>query len=188
MLQNLFTISAYRTKLNYQTDKIQEHLHQLHNDNKLTSQKNWNTPILTSHNVININEEYKDLMQNIAYHVGQYAEQLGYKVNKIFCRDAWFNYGLKNSYQEYHIHTGSHFSGVYFINVPEDCGTLVFKKNINMMEYPEIETPSEHNCGTVQILPKENELILFNSNLEHMVTQNITDTPRITMSFNFIIE
>jgi len=38
--------------------------------------------------------------------------------------------------------------------------------------------------ATVSVQPKKNKLVLFDANLTHYVTKNLSKNPRISISFN----
>ena len=187
-IEDLFKVSLYRAHFDIDTTPMLNILGDLHKEGKLKSQEGWKSGILTSHSAFNPNLQYPELIKRIASHVYDYATQMGYKVNQVACKESWFNYGLKHSYQEYHIHAHCHITGVYYIETPKDSGDIVFRTNKNM--YP-IELEVDNNIYTARtrsITPQKGNLILFPADVEHMVEMNKTDNPRISLSFNFIIE
>lgn len=192
MIEDLFKVGLYRTVLQNDThslEAIEKDLTKYYEDNKLTSPKDWRTDMLTTHEVFNPNLEYSDLMKEIAGHVYGFVTEMGYKANQVVCTESWFNYGLKHSYQEYHVHTGHHISGVYYIKVPEHSSDIVFKKPVNMYPMPDTkEDTTIYTAKSRSLTPRAGELILFTADIEHMVEMNKTEEPRISLSFNFNIE
>lgn len=65
-------------------------------------------------------------------------------------------------------------SGVYYVNVPENSGKLVFEYPIN-----------QYQVKRYYINPVVGRYILFPSTLNHFVTKNKSSEIRISISFNF---
>ena len=108
-----------------------------------------------------------------------------------FIPELWINISPPGAYQEIHHHilsptTGFSpyplFSGVFYIDVKENSGDLVLKsptsQNLNNIPL----TPKHKN--KFNITPKNQNLILFPSFLEHLVSQNKSNQDRISISFN----
>ena len=75
----------------------------------------------------------------------------------------------------YHNHGSVGVSGVYYCQIPENSAKIVFwwKENPN--------TPPRRN----KITPQEGRYFLFPSYLYHSVPIHESETPRISLSFNF---
>ena len=190
MIEDLFKVAIYRTFLHDEIpddlNKIFERLTSYYNNNQLKTPESWRTDMLTSHNVLDPNIEYSGIMKKINNHVYTYVKQMGYDINNVSCTEAWFNYGIEHSYQEYHVHANNHISGVYYIKTPENCGNIVFRSGVNMYPMPNAEkNTSIYGAKSSSITPQEDVLLLFPADLEHMVEVNKTKEPRISLSFNF---
>ena len=79
-----------------------------------------------------------------------------------------------NHVNPYSLNTSPNISGVYYINVPENCGKLVF-------EYP----VNQYQTKRYYINPFVGRYVLFPSTLNHFVTKNKSTEKRISISFNF---
>jgi uncharacterized protein (TIGR02466 family) len=104
---------------------------------------------------------------------------------KFELKNLWINKNFKNSFNLPHIHPNSHFSGVYYLNVSEKLGELVFLKNDNIDQlglYDFIDSKDFYNSYTIK--PNKGVIILFPSSLSHMVTPHMEDIERISISFN----
>ena len=129
---------------------------------------------------------FNNLTTKIEYHTDKFALQLGseaeYKVS-----ESWFNFYNKYDYQEYHYHPLSFFSAIYFFKNPENAGKTIFKsyEEPNMLPLKNLKRNelSQSNC---HYIPRERTLLIFKSNLLHMVSQSQSDEPRITASFNLV--
>jgi len=92
-------------------------------------------------------------------------ELLGYEKNEF-----WFNSALPGESTGSHNHNGKAIiSGVYYLQVPENCGNIVFiKENKEKLEIP----------------AKSGKLLFFPPELDHFVQENIGSKTRISLSFN----
>ena len=100
----------------------------------------------------------------------------------------WINENYKHSYNISHTHPGAHLSGVYYLEVPENSGNIFFedssKQFVNLHTFFEGEDFYSHytvdNCN--------NQLIIFPSNISHGVQKSLSNQPRISVSFNLVLQ
>ena len=101
----------------------------------------------------------------------------------------WFNINKQKESNVLHNHSGI-ISGVYYLKTHKNCGGIRFYHGYHdqlvytwrQAEWKEYDTrTSEH----WDIEPKNNELILFPSYLNHSVSANESTEDRISFSFNF---
>ena len=148
----------------------------------------WNTNVYNTYEKFSLHTSdfFSNLITKIEYHTDKFALQLGseaeYKVS-----ESWFNYYNKYDYQEYHCHPLSLFSAIYFFKNPENSGKTIFKsyEEPNMLPLKNLirNKLSQSNCD---YSPSARTLLIFKSNLLHMVSQSQSDEPRITASFNLV--
>lgn len=147
---------------------------------------------LNLYNPFNDNDSIvKDLISLCKDRVYDFSKEFGIfrKIDDLICTDFWFNIAQPGNYQECHQHPNSHFSLVYYVSVDANCGNIVFKsptafsdmfplsihsKNLNNNSYPAC-------CYT----PAESLLLIFRSNLVHMVEKNHSHKDRISVTMNF---
>lgn len=103
----------------------------------------------------------------------------------------WMNVYKKGDYQEIHNHMkhGASLSYCYFYKVPPDSGKLAFYnehyRNFAATPLREALNLESFNISEwLFIEAKEGDLVVFPSFMQHMVTQNLTDELRITVSGN----
>lgn len=129
------------------------------------------------------------LTSTVQKHVVDFSKAHGMNNVDAICKDFWFNIGSPNSYQEYHQHANSHFSVAYYINVKPESGNIVFKNleaMTDMNPLPIHETEYNHaSFRTCYYKPVNNKLLIFRSNLSHMVEKNLSKFDRISISMNF---
>jgi len=101
--------------------------------------------------------------------------------------NGWVNVSEKGNFQEYHNHDSSHFSCAYYVKAPKNCGSIRFKSHeafSNMFPLP-VVTATDASYSTYHIVPEECNLVIFRSNLQHMVDTNMSTENRISISMNF---
>jgi len=86
-----------------------------------------------------------------------------------------------------HCHPNSFLSGVYYVNAFEDSGDIFFQDPRHaayMFPCPVTEF-APWTLRRVAYRPRSGGMLIFPSWLYHGVEPNLSDTPRISMSFNF---
>jgi uncharacterized protein (TIGR02466 family) len=86
-----------------------------------------------------------------------------------------------------HCHPNSFLSGVYYVNTTEETGNIFFqdpRPGANMSACPVTEfTP--WTVRQISYKPAPGGMLIFPGWLYHGVGPNLSDTPRISLSFNF---
>jgi|TARA_B100001094_G_scaffold90898_1_gene86930 uncharacterized protein (TIGR02466 family) len=101
----------------------------------------------------------------------------------------WANVSPKHAYNTFHTHPNALWSGVYYVQSPENCGRIKFLNVPDQHHKPIYDNEHRehlHQWSSVYYEPVEGRLILFPSNRGHEVEQNLSDTDRISISFNSI--
>lgn len=147
----------------------------------------WACDTYTTANVTDLRHEmlFYPIIEEIKKLVYDMAKEYELDCN-IKCTAAWANIANKGDYQEYHNHPNNHFSAVYYIKTPKDCGEIIFSKPFEMFVLP--QSKGFNNSHRVQFTPEEGKVIIFPSSLLHMVLPNNSDEDRISMSMNFVLE
>lgn len=92
--------------------------------------------------------------------------------------EMWANINYKYCYNESHVHGGC-LSGVFYLKVPANSGRLVLRN-------PAVRSDNHFiRSSNYPIIPDNLVCIMFPSWLEHYVEPNMSDEPRISISFNF---
>jgi uncharacterized protein (TIGR02466 family) len=117
-----------------------------------------------------------------------FSKKFGVDENlSLVCDDLWFNISSPGDYQEFHNHAGSHFSLVYYISVFPDSGDIVFANHYSLVDmFPlPVKDYTYASFNSCFYTPKNGMLLIFRSNLPHMVKQNLSEFDRISISMNF---
>jgi uncharacterized protein (TIGR02466 family) len=132
-----------------------------------------------------LSEEITDLLGK---HIVKSMEDFTTKKFKYKLTNIWINENYKYCYNNYHTHPGAHFSGVYYLDTPKNCGDLVFHRTdvtafLSLNEF----FLNQDNCSEFVITPKPGTIIIFPASYGHSVRPNLSDDPRVSISFNFNI-
>lgn len=150
----------------------------------------WNNDTYMTLNTVNLCnvELFQPLIQKCREHVINFSKHFGVETHDIRCIDSWINIAAPGNYQEYHVHPKHHFSLSYYVKTPKNCGDLLFRSydSNNMLPLP-IDNPSFPGFTNTRYTPEEGKLIIFRSNLYHMVRKNMSNEDRVSISMNFTI-
>jgi uncharacterized protein (TIGR02466 family) len=109
------------------------------------------------------------------------------------CTVCWANVHPKGSYHTRHIHPASvQFSGVYYIQAPENCGDIVFHDLSRFLGLwdaaPELLESTYQNANSFPVTPEAGLCVLFPGYLMHEVEANRSERDRIGLAFNLNFE
>jgi uncharacterized protein (TIGR02466 family) len=193
MIKNIFTTAIYQTELNFDVNLLTDRVYKIYEENKNVKSDwycdTWNS--LLNHNLIE-DKHFNNLLYEISNNVKIFSKE--YQIDetkKLACSAAWVNISKQNNFQEFHNHANSHFSVVFYIKTKKNCGNIIFKNTeafFDMFTLPiQKDSYNTLNCKTYSVEPKDNMLLIFRSNLQHMVEKNISNSDRISLSANFKI-
>lgn len=133
--------------------------------------------------------DFKSLLSGVNPILKEFATYYGVKLNKITCHNAWINIAEPGMYQEYHIHPNNHFSAVVYLQTAPECGNIVFKNQSGFLDMFELNITENRpsNFQTCSYTPEDLKVLMFRSNLMHMVEKNKSDKDRISVAFNFTV-
>jgi uncharacterized protein (TIGR02466 family) len=128
--------------------------------------------------------ELKTLLQN----------QLNVYAKEVFCYDcdvyithSWINVNPPKSCHYSHNHVNSIFSGVFYIQVPEDSPGLKIWNDRTSMFYITPNKFNSFNSHGMLINVKQGDIVLFPSEMQHEVSQNNSSIDRISLAFNSFV-
>ena len=109
-----------------------------------------------------------------------------YLSKRLKLKNLWYNVNNLGSFNRPHEHFGDVISGVYYISIPKNSGSIVFlNENLDLYYRDNIKNFNEYNSSIWKIEPEENKCILFPSYLKHYVEPNLNKKERISISFNY---
>lgn len=113
--------------------------------------------------------------------------------NRVFeLNNMWININKKNNYNLLHSHANAVISGVFWVKAPKNCGELVFTSPNEFVEHnllvnanPEFKKQFNF-LHTLNFTANEGWMVLFPSQLLHLVEPNESDEDRISIAFNLV--
>ena len=143
----------------------------------------FNLPFLKEETLTPLYNEVMNCLDEYKNHL-QFKQNLKNKMDNM-----WIIINEENDYNMSHIHPGVVFSGVYYINAPENSGNLVFENpSAGYMQYDWSDEYKENfnrlNAETYIYTAITGRLLLFPSWLSHRVSTNLSNKTRIALSFN----
>lgn len=160
--------------------------------NTLSTNKDWRCDTFTTLNKYDMIGDplFSNIIDKIKSQVLLFSKEFGASSNTVDVLDSWINVSESGEYQEYHIHTGSHFSLAYYVAAPKKSGNIVFRSyeaDTDMFPLP-ISQLTPLSYKTFSFEPQEGMLLIFRSNLRHMVEKNLSNESRISISMNLNIK
>ena len=131
---------------------------------------------------------FLDLKNNIIENSYSYLGHLGYSQKELYLNAVWVNINGYKDYNLIHNHGNSLLSGVFYVEVPEHSGKITFinpSQRIDLYDNHIEPGYTPYNSAKWGFIPKENELFLFPSWLNHYVEPNLNKKQkRISIAFN----
>lgn len=132
-------------------------------------------------------EECRDLVNEIGQTVANLHNHVGLP-GQVYLEDSWFNINRKDSYHETHNHLPSIWSGCYYVqcNSETDAGITFLNSNFDS-NWPFIrkEFFTDYTNSSSTFFNETGTFLIFPSYLKHRVEQQVCDSERVTISFNF---
>jgi len=129
-------------------------------------------------------KNFKNLFKKISANVKEVEKKLSLS-KELRLHNLWYNVNGLGSFNRPHDHPNCVVSGVYYISIPKNSGSIIFLNEDVGKFYTLIDLYNEYNSSTWKIDPEENKCILFPSYLKHYVEPNLNKKERISISFNY---
>lgn len=144
--------------------------------------------------------QLKNLKTKIQSHIDQFMYEV-LDCDKKLCfeiQNSWVNLHTKNDFAGSHRHSNSIISGVYYPEVDDKSGAIIFQKDksyynlwtdtieigFNYQQHQNQDRLNIFNADAWGIYPKTGDIVLFPSLLYHSVTENLSDLTRYSLAFN----
>ena len=139
--------------------------------------------------------EFKSVRQVVEHEIKFYTRNILRVDEKIefYITNSWINKHTEGDHLTRHLHNNSIISGVIYLETSPDSGDIIFYRPFHsMFPYPktvdlDVVDYNIYNCQSWSITPKNNDIILFPSMLEHSSEPNRTDIPRYCIAFNVFV-
>lgn len=151
--------------------------------------KNYNNWISETQNILD-QPEFQTLRENVYGGLSEYFYGImnASPSVEIYITESWFNKTEKGQSHHRHWHPNSLVSGIVYISSEGHTGSTRFiTSQFDTIEY-NITESNIYNSRSWGIVPEVNTMMLFPSNVEHLVEEYQGNTPRVTLSFNTFVK
>lgn len=146
---------------------------------------------------MNLREEYRDFVELIDLTMQQVYENQAYDPAYIpVCDNMWANINPRHGYNRTHTHPNALWSGVYYVQAPEDSGRIYLtdprvQATMVTAHLSESATDMRDTWKEVFFEPVAGRLLIFPAWLSHEVQPNLSRLKgragdRISIAFNYI--
>jgi uncharacterized protein (TIGR02466 family) len=127
--------------------------------------------------------ECKNFKQDIQNIIDKTSIELGFTNLKV--DNSWITIMDKESSLMRHDHIPSKLSGVIYLNIDESSSDIYFYNPNDKIKLYQFDKADKNNCRNFYFKPKNNDLIIFPSWIEHDSSYKVNQsTNRIALSFN----
>jgi len=129
-------------------------------------------------------EQFKNIKNFINESINKFTKEISQSDQRLVVTQSWMNKNPKGSKHHEHVHPNSIISGVFYFKQDPKLPPISFSKSIQSAIKLDPKKYNNLNSETFLLPCTDGELILFPSNLKHSVPINMSEEPRISMSFN----
>tara|TARA_R110002126_G_scaffold147157_1_gene293175 strand:- start:90 stop:716 length:627 start_codon:yes stop_codon:yes gene_type:complete len=129
-------------------------------------------------------EQFKNVKNFIYESLNKFTKEVLMSDQRLVVTQCWLNKNPKGSKHHEHVHPNSIISGVFYFKQDSKLPPISFSKSIQSAMKLDPKKYNNLNSETFLLPCTDGELILFPSNLKHSVPINMSEEPRISMSFN----
>ena len=124
--------------------------------------------------------------------LGIYARDVLGITQTIYVTQSWSLINEPNVGMHGHSHSNSFVSGsLYYTRLPDPPSNMIFDRHRSYQQLeltPDFDKRSIYNTPVNVVTPRENEVILFSSSLQHFVETNRSSEPRYSIAFNTFVK
>ena len=138
--------------------------------------------------------ELENLRKKIDKEVYNFAKRLQIDFGKHGLKriNSWGNLQKKGNYIKEHRHNNTQFSGVFYLQTPENSGDIIFTTRnatwINSYWEPSLTGYDDLNSFEKRFRPQQCGIFLFPAHLDHYVTPSHSEEERYSISFNYNLD
>jgi uncharacterized protein (TIGR02466 family) len=183
-------ISIFPTALYHTNISVEENFQQDIENLEYLRVKNDNGFISKNYHLLE-NASYANFKKNLLDHTKTYLYDI-LKIKKSYRLEITTSWANKHSFGDYsqeHNHNNSIVSGIYYTNVNEESGDLIFTNpfsNFGLSLDVQLDNYGQFNSNEARITPKNGDLFLFPSALKHRVDKNRSTSDRFSIAFNIM--
>lgn len=188
----LFAVPLYKSKIDL-SDRDIKSVEQLNYVQSL----NHDNSMITKDNDLHLeHSSVFPIFNKIRHYIDDFIfkhYQVDYNTHAVSIIKGWGVRLDPNNTLNRHCHTQSVFGGVVYVKCPPDSGNLILedtgvKPTIENSVTPSYSEHNRLNSKEFGLRPQQGDIFMFPSWVYHSVTQNMSDQPRYSLAFDFIIK
>ena len=196
-LHILFPTPVYQNCLEFRPSELKSMIDYVSNldwasDKDIYEGPNGETTKLEAH--LLSEPELENLRKKIDKEVYNFAKSLQIDFGKHGLKriNSWGNLQKKGNYIKEHRHNNTQFSGVFYLQTPENSGDIIFTTRnatwINSYWEPSLTGYDDLNSFEKRFRPQQCGIFLFPAHLDHYVTPSHSEEERYSISFNYNLD
>ena len=183
MIVDIFPTPIYQADLNFNIPELVDKI----NEQGLRYRRSEYNMVSENTNLLDL-DAFKELKEEILKHLDSFLTEIGYVHDSVYLTTSWLNINPPGGRHHLHTHPNSLISGIYYVDVPENSGNMVFVKTPSQIIDPaDVNNLTKYSSDTVVMPSCTNRLFLFPSQLYHYVETNTSKYERLGISFNSFI-
>jgi len=186
-IHSLFAVPVYQSEIFLDEGTI------THVKNQTWERVPFKTSSQTENRYLLEDIECKNFREQVMAHCKNYTEQyLRFKPYEFYLLNSWGMLHRPRDWSDAHHHRNSLISGVCYVQANENAGNLVFVNAPSNALFPSslclaVEEYNVHNSETYFFTPTNGMILLWPSQIEHRINQNLSDQDRYSVTFNFFV-
>ena len=184
----LFSKPVYLKILDIDTKKIVSMLEEYDfgtSGNEYTLSEGLDNTISITKNLYVLDDKrFKFLKDKIMEEFYKFSREEMKYPNKFEITTSWFTKTTKNQSGFFHNHNNCMISGILYLQTNENSGNIVFENFSNKRYKLEVDDYNVYNSTEWKIGPVDGLLVMFPSEVHHMLQENKSDTTRYSLAFN----
>jgi uncharacterized protein (TIGR02466 family) len=155
----------------------------LEQSSNIGNTKSANSSVLESPVLSSLKSEFERAVQ-------QFTEAVYAPSSEIYpyITQSWVNYTQPGQFHHSHKHPNSFISGIFYIQVSSEEDKIFFNKDNDGFFSIPTENFNLFNSSAWHFPVKNNQLLIFPSNLSHSVKHTTSTETRISLSFNTFLK
>jgi len=179
----LFSKPIYYNKLNIDTKKIVKLIQgKTRKSQNNRDEENNNDEFL----YILENPELKFIKNTILNELKQFANNELKYVNDFKITTSWATIIRPSEKSQFHNHNNCMLSGVLYVQTNKNCGDIVFENFQTQNIQPKVTEWNVYNSRKWSYEPTDGDIIIFPSEVNHMIETNKSNIVRHSIAFNAI--
>ena len=188
--KNLFPTSFYVDSFNLDDNKLLNSIIKLKEEDPKGMIKSNAGNSYHSIDTLQTLPEFKDLSKAIVSLTQEIFKEQKIK-NKFYIGNMWANINSRGGFNDIHTHGNAFLSGVYYVKVPKNSGSLRFidprpQSNL-IVPLREVEIDMDY-WNQIEFHGERGQALIFPAYVPHQVLINRSEDVRISVSFNIALD